>query len=115
MAKLISFDIDGTMEFGDPPGSITLEMVRTAKRLGYFVGSCSDRTVSHQQRLWREHHIPVDFTVLKHRLGDVKARFEAEEYYHIGDSDVDEFYSGRAGFFYLPADLSAPRLLGIGG
>lgn len=115
MAKLISFDIDGTMEFGDPPGQITLEMVRTARRLGFLIGSCSDRTISNQQRLWGEHHIPVDFTVLKHRLSDVKAQFQAEEYYHIGDSDMDEFYSVKAGFLFLPADLSAPRLLGIGG
>ena len=115
MPKLISFDIDGTMEFGDPPGSITLEMVRTAQRMGYLIGSCSDRTISNQQRLWREHSIPVDFTVLKHRLSDVKAQFQAEVYYHIGDSDLDEFYSGKAGFLYLPADLSAPRFLGISG
>ena len=115
MPKLISFDIDGTMEFGDPPGSITLEMVRAARRLGYLIGSCSDRTVSNQQRLWREHRIPVDFTVLKHCLSDVKAQFQAEEYYHIGDSDLDKFYSEKAGFLYLPADLSAPRLLGLNG
>ena len=115
MTKLISFDIDGTLEVGDPPGSITLEMVRTARRLGYLIGSCSDRTVSYQQRLWREHCIPVDFTVLKHRLSDVKAQFQAEEYYHIGDTDVDAYYSEKAGFLYLPADLSSPRLLGIGG
>ena len=30
MAKLISFDIDGTLEVGNPPGSITLERVRKA-------------------------------------------------------------------------------------
>lgn len=115
MAKLISFDIDGTMEFGDPPGSITLEMVRNARRMGFLIGSCSDRTISYQQRLWLEHDIPVDFTVLKHRLSDVKAQFQAEVYYHIGDSEVDEFYSGRAGFVFLQADLSAPRRLGIDG
>ena len=46
MAKLISFDIDGTLEVGDPPGIITLDMVRKAKELGFLVGSCSDRTIS---------------------------------------------------------------------
>ena len=37
MAYLISFDIDGTLEFGDPPGGITVEMVRRAVRRNYFV------------------------------------------------------------------------------
>ena len=64
MAKLISFDIDGTLEVGDPPGIITLDMVRKAKELGFWVGSCSDRTISTQQRIWRDSGISVDFTVL---------------------------------------------------
>ncbi len=81
MAKLISFDIDGTLEVGDPPGIITLDMVRKAKELGFWVGSCSDRTISTQQRIWRDSGISVDFTVLKHQLSTVKEQFEAEEYY----------------------------------
>lgn len=113
MAKLISFDIDGTMEFGDPPGVLTVDMVRAARNLGFFIGSCSDRTVSNQQRLWTEHSISVDFTVLKHQLDDVKSRFTAEEYYHIGDTDLDEYYSGKAGFLFLPANSSAALVLGI--
>jgi hypothetical protein len=40
---VLSFDIDGTLELGDPPGGITMEMVRRAHELGYLVGSCSDR------------------------------------------------------------------------
>src|SRR6266566_8855418 len=42
VVKLISFDIDGTLEVGDPPGLITMEMVRQAKHLGCLIGSCSD-------------------------------------------------------------------------
>ena len=33
LAKLISFDIDGTLEVGDPPGYITIERVREAHAL----------------------------------------------------------------------------------
>ena len=110
MAKLISFDIDGTLEFGDPPGSITMERVRQALALGYIVGSCSDRPVSHQRRLWLEHGIAVSFTVLKHQLDRVKAEFSAEHYFHIGDTNMDQHYAERHGFTYFYPDASADHL-----
>ena len=110
MAKLISFDIDGTLEVGDPPGYITMDMVRRATWLGYIVGSCSDRMVSNQKRIWRDNNIPVQFTVLKHQLDLVKAEFDAEVYYHIGDTDLDRYYAERAGFKYLVPDATADRL-----
>ena len=78
MAFLISFDIDGTMEFGDPAGGVTVEMVRRAKELGFIVGSCSDRFPSWQKKVWDSHGIAVDFWVPKHMLSDVKARFQAD-------------------------------------
>jgi len=110
VAKLISFDIDGTLEVGDPPGYITMAMVRRAQGLGYIVGSCSDRTISHQQRIWQDHAILVAFTVLKHQLDLVKAQFDAEAYYHIGDTDMDRFYAERAGFAYLMPDATVDWL-----
>lgn len=100
MAILISFDIDGTMEFGDPPGGITLEMVRRAKEMGFVIGSCSDRPVSSQKGLWERHNIEVQFTVPKHGLPDVKGQFDVAEYYHIGDRDTDQQYAEKAGFVF---------------
>jgi hypothetical protein len=107
VAKLISFDIDGTLETGDPPGYITMARVREALALGYIIGSCSDRPVSHQRELWQELRIPVDFTVLKHRLADVKARFPGARCYHIGDTEVDERFALAAGFEFLSAHPAA--------
>jgi uncharacterized protein Usg len=105
---LISFDIDGTLEVGEPPGCVTMQMVRVARDLGYIIGSCSDRMVSNQQRIWRDHDITVQFTVLKHQLDTVKAEFEAELYYHIGDTNIDRQYAERAGFeFFLPDNAVA--------
>ena len=107
MTKLISFDIDGTLEAGDPPGIITMDMVRLTKTLGYLIGSCSDRTISYQRQLWEQHNISVDFMVLKHQLAAVKAQFQIETYYHIGDTDIDHFYATRAGFRFVKADTTS--------
>ena len=43
---LLSFDIDGTLEEGDPPGPIGMDLVVRALEMGYVVGSSSDRTVA---------------------------------------------------------------------
>ncbi|MBM4440335.1 MAG: HAD family hydrolase [Candidatus Rokubacteria bacterium] len=98
---LISFDIDGTLEVGEPPGIVPVELVRVAKRLGYVVGSCSDRPISHQQDLWVGLGIDADFTVLKHRLEELRALFPDATCYHIGDTETDERYALAAGFRFL--------------
>lgn len=99
---LLSFDIDGTLTVGDPPGILKMDLVREAKRRGCLVGSCSDRPISAQRAIWKRHDIEVDFTVSKHMLPDVKARFEADVYYHIGDrEDLDKRPAQQAGFEFL--------------
>ena len=112
MTRLISFDIDGTLEVGDPPGMVTMDMVRGFKELGFIIGSCSDRPISHQSRLWEQLSIDADFTVLKQNLDHVKARFSADEYYHVGDSEMDRYFADRAGFRFVPADDAAQQLHG---
>ena len=104
MADLISFDIDGTLEVGEPRGSITIDFVRAAQRKGCIIGSCSDRPISYQQQLWQQHEIAADFTSLKHTLDEVKSRFKAESYTHVGDTEVDEFFAGKAGFEFVRVD-----------
>ncbi len=110
MVTLVSFDIDGTLEVGDPPGIVSIAMVRTAKRLGHLIGSCSDRPISHQKNLWERLRITVDFTVLKHELATIRTRFAAAAYYHIGDTDVDDHYATGAGFRFLKADARERQL-----
>ena len=102
MVILISFDIDGTLEVGDPPGVLTMDMVRLAKEKGFLIGSCSDRTMSGQRAIWDQHNISADFAVPKHMLPEVKAKFKADVYYHIGDrEDLDKKYALEAGFEFL--------------
>jgi len=112
MIRLLSVDIDGTLEIGEPPGIIPVALIRTAQRLGYLVGSCSDRPVSFQQAMWERVAIRADFTVLKHRLADVRARFAAAAYYHIGDTEIDERFAREAGFHFLRAHADDHRRWG---
>jgi hydroxymethylpyrimidine pyrophosphatase-like HAD family hydrolase len=107
---LVSFDIDGTLETGDPAGPITLDTVRRALELGYVVGSASDRTVGFQRAMWAEAGIEVEFVGGKHHLPEVRARFSgrATRHIHIGDTSTDHHYAGIAGFeFYWVDQLPA--------
>ena len=107
---LISFDIDGTLDVGDPPGVLSMAMVRRAHAKGFFVGSCSDRPLSTQRAIWAEHGIREEFAVSKHMLPEVKARFEADAYYHIGDrEDLDKRYALAAGFEFLCPDEAVTK------
>ncbi|MBW8825675.1 MAG: HAD family hydrolase [Acidobacteria bacterium] len=101
---LVSFDIDGTLETGDPPGPISIEMVREAKARGHVIGSASDRTVAFQRRMWEEHEVEVDFVGHKHHLADIISKFECSRLLHIGDTTVDEHYARLAGLEFFFAD-----------
>ena len=104
MAVLVSFDIDGTLEAGDPPGPVTMLMVRKALDHGCIIGSSSDRPIPGQQAIWDRHRIEVSFVSHKQELPDVKARFPADAYYHIGDTDLDRQFAMEAGFNFLWMD-----------
>ena len=108
MPILISFDIDGTLEVGDPPGELTMDMVRIAKSKGAIIGSCSDRTAGSQRKIWDDHDIEVDFICVKgspvetFNLEYMKTKFDAEEYWHIGDrEDLDRLMALSIGFQFL--------------
>ena len=101
MIFLLSFDIDGTLEIGDPPGGVTMDMVRRAQEYGCLIGSSSDRPLSVQQSIWDKHDIQADFISGKHMLIDVKVRLNAERYIHIGDTELDRQLATQAGFDFL--------------
>jgi hypothetical protein len=104
---LVSFDIDGTLEIGDPRGPVALSVVRRAREIGCTIGSASDRTRADQEQLWSAHGIDVDFVGGKHHLHDVRTRFPCDRYVHIGDSLVDELYATKAGFEFVHVDVFA--------
>ena len=104
MSVLVSFDIDGTLEAGDPPGPITMGMVRKARAHGCIIGSSSDRPLPVQQAIWDRHGIEVSFISAKQNLSEVKSRFQADVYYHIGDTELDRQFALEAGFQFVWMD-----------
>ena len=101
---LVSLDIDGTMEFGEPPGPVTVDIVRMLLAAGIVVGSASDRTRSDQEETWAEHDVVVAFVGGKHQLDAVRARFPEHRCVHVGDTHVDEHYAGLHGFEFVGVD-----------
>jgi hypothetical protein len=103
---LVSFDIDGTLEAGDPPGPVTFAIVEQARARGYVIGSASDRTLSEQRAIWQQAGLRPDFTCHKHRLLESTSRFNCQRMLHIGDTSLDEYYARLAGFeFRYATDL----------
>lgn len=103
---VISFDIDGTLESGDPPGPVTVEFVRTVQARGFIIGSCSDRTLFDQRAIWQRLEVSPDFMARKTELPLVREQFRAHSYVHIGDTTMDEIFAKRADFaFYWPWDV----------
>lgn len=98
---LISFDIDGTLECGSPPGVIDRDALLAVRDGGCVVGSASDRPVATQVALWAALGITPAFTVLKQHLDTVRLDHPAQAYWHIGDSDVDRYFARHAAFSFL--------------
>jgi len=110
---LVSFDIDGTLATGDPPGPISLEIVRETKRRGHVLGSASDRTLREQRQMWEEIGIEVDFVSHKHHLQATSEQFDCKRLIHIGDTSIDEHYARLAGFeFFHVSSLPPPATPG---
>ena len=72
-----------------------------AKEHGCIIGSSSDRPLPVQQTIWDRFDIEVSFVSAKHQLPDIKTKFPADRYYHIGDTEIDEQYAKQAGFDFL--------------
>jgi hypothetical protein len=108
---VLSFDIDGTMEFGEPPGPVTVALVRDLVAAGLVVGCASDRTRTDQETTWSAHGLTMAFVGGKHHLHEVRAQYvDAHRYVHVGDTHVDEHYAVLAGFEFVTVDDPAAAL-----
>lgn len=109
---LITFDIDGTMEFGDPNGVLTRDHVEYFRSKGAIVGSASDRPESSQLIMWRGYGLEPDFVLLKHHMPTLKERYpDLPAYWHVGDRPLDQQTARHAGFtFFWPDQFPTPEM-----
>jgi hypothetical protein len=106
---VVSFDVDGTLELGSPPGPVTIAMVRLAHESGYVIGTSSDRTVREQAAIWELCGLVPSFTGHKHHLDRIRDRYPDHRLIHIGDTETDGRYARLAGFEYWDvAELPTP-------
>jgi hypothetical protein len=98
---IVSFDIDGTLEFGDPPGPVPVSTVLAVQQAGAVVGSASDRLPSDQRRLWDGARVLVGFAVPKHQLPGLPGRFPGYPLVHIGDGIGDRLSARAAGAHFI--------------
>jgi len=101
---VVSLDVDGTMEFGEPPGPVTVEIVELLVLAGHVVGCASDRTRTDQEQTWARAGLALAFVGGKHHLDDVRTRFPADRYVHVGDTHVDAHYAALHGFEFVGVD-----------
>lgn len=105
---LVSFDIDGTLELGNPPGPISGGFVLHARQQGCLIGSASDRTLREQGDVWAALGIEPDFISRKHQLAEVRENLSWSSLFHIGDTHIDEHFAKLAGFAFIHVtDLAA--------
>ena len=78
-----------------------MDMVRNAVSHGCIIGSSSDRPLPVQQAIWDRHNIQLSFVSSKQTLADLKSRFLAKDYYHVGDTDLDRQFALAAGFNFV--------------
>jgi hypothetical protein len=101
---VVSFDIDGTLEFGEPPGPVPVSTVLALQQAGVIVGSASDRLPSDQRRLWDGAHMQVGFAVPKHELSGLRNQFPGYPLIHIGDGIGDRLSARAASAHFIAVD-----------
>ena len=101
--NLISYDVDGTVSWGNPPGPITPEMIIDEVNFGNHVVGGSNHDIAVQDAEFRAHGIKLLMVCQKVGLSRAKEKWpNARRYIHVGDSVNDDGKAAKAaGFEYL--------------
>ena len=108
MKVVVAFDVDGTLEVGNPPGPIKLSELKRLKELGLVVGIVGafekvKRIISDLEFYYPGHpHKPKYLKEIKERYNPVIAIY-------VGDDDADRVAALSSGFIYVrPEDYPSP-------
>lgn len=101
--NVISFDVDGTTIWGNPPGPITPEMIKVEIDKGNHVVGGSNHGIPQQDAEFRAHGIKLLMVCQKVGLSKAKEKWmNAGRYIHVGDSINDDGRAAKAaGFEYM--------------
>lgn len=107
---LVAFDVDGTLEVGDPRGPIKLDDVRRLKEAGLIVGIVGAREKVEGRLVGLDFYMEGD-PYKERNLKELASRFKPALAIYVADRPSDREAALRAGFCYLkPDDFSlAPK------
>lgn len=102
---LVAFDCDGTLQWGSPPGPVTLAMLEALEAMGYTVVVISDS--GNCEGKWRLRD-PYPQTLRYVGLRKNKERYGLARCVYVSDNPGDDFQAAWAGCAYMrPEELAA--------
>jgi len=103
---LVAFDVDGTLECGNPPGPVKLEDLRKMKQAGLIVGIISPSLF----RVKKELGDLLDFYKAgpkEETMREIRMSYSGRTLY-VGDSIHDELASAKALWEFCKAENFRP-------
>jgi FMN phosphatase YigB (HAD superfamily) len=106
--RVISFDLDGTLSFGEPQGPIQPWHLKKLKEEGVIIGGASGKAIEYQSCRWQENAVEPDFVIKKDEVSGwekIKEVFaDSKEYIHVGDTLDDKAIAESVGFRFMYPD-----------
>jgi hypothetical protein len=100
---VVAFDVDGTLEYGDPEGPIKLERVKQLKDEGFSVGIIGAREKVENLLPNLDFYSPGD-PLKPEGLREVKERFNPIMGIYVADRASDREAALQTGFCFMYAD-----------
>lgn len=105
MSVVVAFDVDGTLEVGEPKGPIKLEAVKRLKEAGLIVGIVGARERVEGRLKGLDFYMDGD-PFKERNLKEVAGRYRPALAIYVADRPSDREAALKAGFCYVkPSDF----------